>query len=823
VVAKTSDIMKKIILLFVMLVAISGMSFGQKKGELLWETKTGSINKFDYSSTAICQKKGEESTFIGNGFGSIAIDKNGNIIWQFPSAQIIGKNNFLAIKNDTLYQLDKELKFVSSPKIPFPRNFYIIKEVKDGYVIGDANTNTIFKWNYEAKEMWKYKVDEDIKLTFGEFSETATGYSFNSFSSPSGGGEKTVLLFSLKLDKQGKQTDLRINKLTHSFKLGYLSPVSTADKGVWLQESPFGSSGPSVMIRFDSTNKEINNFPTYYLPKMINRTDALPIFASNAGYYDLPLGVTPNGSLIYGFYTVDNNDKPKSFFFAKVDGVSKPVLTDEIDMKGKSIEVFPLSIRVIDEDNFIFSSPNPYFSVKKGGIGAANFKVKNSIWAKRVDVEYGLTSPLGRLGFLIARDNSLPVIRNDSLICYSIDGKTMWSKANIKQYNYLGQTNLEVDSVSYLYATKDSVIVKVRISDGKELWSLKLQGSKIVSEDLEGNSFFYQEEVIYNPSFSRRYIVNFISKTGKITSVYSSPNIDFNQIGVPGVTFYGSDYRYQIDGRNKFFYAHALEKQPDGTYQFIYRKYSTRCAFDLEATAEALGKTEVCSGIKVKLSTPKQDGLTYQWQKDGKDIPTFKDIVQDVDESGSYTVTVKDENCQNQTISNPIKVTIKPTPESNISTDTKGVVYEPFTVKMTANSGTGLMYQWLKDDAIIPNETKANYEAKKSGKYNVNVTYDGCSKLSDALTISILIPLANQEEVGEEVVQVYPNPSKGEFKITLPKSLKSADIQLFDTFGRERSLVYVGEQAQAEGLVQGVYFLRVLKGEKSVINKIVIE
>ena len=83
--------------------------------------------------------------------------------------------------------------------------------------------------------------------------------------------------------------------------------------------------------------------------------------------------------------------------------------------------------------------------------------------------------------------------------------------------------------------------------------------------------------------------------------------------------------------------------------------------------------------------------------------------------------------------------------------------------------------------------------------------------------------MVNSEGIGEEEVQVYRNPSKGEFKIILPKSLKSADIQLFDTFGRERLLTYTGEQTQADGLTQGVYFLRIQKGEKSVTNKIIIE
>ena len=169
------------------------------------------------------------------------------------------------------------------------------------------------------------------------------------------------------------------------------------------------------------------------------------------------------------------------------------------------------------------------------------------------------------------------------------------------------------------------------------------------------------------------------------------------------------------------------------------------------------------------------------------------------------------------------KVTIKPSPEAIISTDIKGVIYEPFTVKMTANSGTNLSYQWLKNDTLIANATTNVYEAKKSGKYKVSVTKDGCVKTSEALTISIQIPLANEGEIGEESVQIYPNPNRGEFKIILPKTLQNADIQLFDVLGRERKLIHTGEQVQADGLVQGTYFLRVNKGERSVVNKIVIE
>ena len=400
---------------------------------------------------------------------------------------------------------------------------------------------------------------------------------------------------------------------------------------------------------------------------------------------------------------------------------------------------------------------------------------------------------------------------------------------------------------------------------------------KDIKQDKNGN------DIIFYSNDNNNKCISLIDKQSKIKWTYHFPeNINSN---------YSNFIEY-----DKNIITFSLIPSDS---KYLLRKFIPCIIID---SITITGNTEACPTEKVKLSIPKEDGLTYQWQKDGKDLPNVKDVVYDFGESGTYTVVAKDELCQNSVTSNALKVNIrtlpnaeitspksifcdgektvmtaktngtffqwqkdqkdipnatsgifevseagnyrvgvrddkcpqvgysnvytiitKLLPDANISTDIKGVVYEPFSVKMTANSGTGLAYQWLKDDVIIPNETTLTYEAKKSGKYKVSVTYDGCTKLSDALTISILIPLANQEEIGEEQVQVYPNPSKGEFKIILPKSLKNADIQVFDSFGRERSLTYTGEQAQTEGLTQGVYFLRVQKGDKSITNKIIIE
>jgi hypothetical protein len=829
--------MKKHTLLFATLLVICGTAFGQNMPKLLWEQKMEIIkeNQVQTNGFGNCNITNGSSTIARSAYSASyeivkleletqakvrAFDANGNLIWKFPSIFLSkngyngsegyrytglfgGKSNSLLV-NDTLIKLDNELRFVNPvSEIPFDysQNWFRIDE-EDGYIQHNTKTNEIIKKDLKEKEIWRYKLDDDMKPDYVTITATKTGYSIvSSLSDPA----YKISYVLLTLDKTGKKTGKVIKKSL--VKCGKLSLVP--DGSFWVQNYVFCSSiGTSEMIKYDSTNKEIIRFSSYGLPASINRKDASPLSYNEGGYTDSPFGITPDGSLIYGFYTSDKNGRPKSYFFAKIDGISKAIITDEIEIKSTNAYELPNAIKIIDNDNFLFAGGRRV-------IGGGNFAIKNSIWANEVINAYDMS-------FRNIIGNALPVIKNDSLICYAPDGKVKWAKAKTTQYDFFGSRyNNRLETVAYLYTIKDSVTTKISIADGRELWSLKLKPSEILIDDIEGNSYRYQEGVTYSPIFSRKYAIDYISKLGKISRIYESPNVDFNQYGHPVMGSSYGEVRYAIDDKNKAFYANALEKQPDGTFQFIYRKYGIGCTSS-NFQAQISGKTEACVGEKISISTPKQEGLTYQWQKDGKDIANAKEAIQEITETGTYTVVIKDEICKNTGTSNALKISIKPLPEATISADVKGAIYAS-SVKLSANTGTGLSYQWFKDDVQIPKENGTTYDADKSGKYAVSVTKEGCSKTSEPLLISILVPLANEVELGEEQVQVYPNPSNGNFKIVLPKSLKGANIQLLDSFGRERSLIHTGEQIQADGLVQGIYFLKISKNGKVVTSKVVIE
>jgi hypothetical protein len=156
------------------------------------------------------------------------------------------------------------------------------------------------------------------------------------------------------------------------------------------------------------------------------------------------------------------------------------------------------------------------------------------------------------------------------------------------------------------------------------------------------------------------------------------------------------------------------------------------------ANASTTANTTICQDDSVKLSANTGTGLTYQWKLNGIDITGPSGTGSDfyAKASGRYTVAVSSAtNCT--TLSNSIQITVNPRPAAYITYNTPLEFCEGSAVVLTANTGTGLTYQWYQDGVPLSNTTGINVSAT-SGKYTLKVTNTFlCSSTADTLDVTV--------------------------------------------------------------------------------------
>ena len=135
---------------------------------------------------------------------------------------------------------------------------------------------------------------------------------------------------------------------------------------------------------------------------------------------------------------------------------------------------------------------------------------------------------------------------------------------------------------------------------------------------------------------------------------------------------------------------------------------------------------DMCSGTTATLDATVDNGVDYQWQKDGVDIPGATNPVLEITDGGEYSVTVVNGVCKK---SDEVKVTLIESPlvslvpdfhecEGNIATLTADVL----------NLSGSETYQWQKDNVDIPGATNPSLDVTETGTYSVVVTNNttGC-------------------------------------------------------------------------------------------------
>lgn len=145
--------------------------------------------------------------------------------------------------------------------------------------------------------------------------------------------------------------------------------------------------------------------------------------------------------------------------------------------------------------------------------------------------------------------------------------------------------------------------------------------------------------------------------------------------------------------------------------------------------------------------------VDFQWYNNGLAIPGAVNNIIYPRESGVYTLAVLSANCHSN--SEPIEVTVKPTPVLTLSPSSEICIGGSTDLAAVANGGTGFVYEW-SPAASLSSSTTATTTAspENTTTYSLVVTNaEGCLSDTGKVTISVI-------SGGEASVSIQASPAE---------------------------------------------------------------
>ena len=143
---------------------------------------------------------------------------------------------------------------------------------------------------------------------------------------------------------------------------------------------------------------------------------------------------------------------------------------------------------------------------------------------------------------------------------------------------------------------------------------------------------------------------------------------------------------------------------------------------------------------------------------------------------------------------------------------------------MLSSNATGVTYQWVNCPAMTPisGATNKAYSATTDGGYAVIVTNTNqCSDTSACYTVSTVGTIENEFA---NSLQLFPNPTHGEFAIDMGKIYNSTSVVITDLNGQViQSTIYNSRQLLELALEEpaGVYLVVIEAGDKRAVVRLV--
>jgi len=228
------------------------------------------------------------------------------------------------------------------------------------------------------------------------------------------------------------------------------------------------------------------------------------------------------------------------------------------------------------------------------------------------------------------------------------------------------------------------------------------------------------------------------------------------------------------------------------------------------ASITAGGPTSFCQGGSVVLTANGTSGSTFVWSN-GATTPSIT-----VSTTGTYTVTATTAGgCSATSVGTAVTVNAVPA-QPTISQVASGG-----SIVLTSSASTG--NQWYLGGVLIPGATGVTYTVNSrtlNGTYTVITTSAaGCSSPASAGTLV----LGTAAPAVAAQVQLYPNPTRGQFTVTAPAP---ARVRVLNALGQEVANKAAAATAHAldlTGLASGLYAVQVQLGSEVVVKRIVLE
>lgn len=220
----------------------------------------------------------------------------------------------------------------------------------------------------------------------------------------------------------------------------------------------------------------------------------------------------------------------------------------------------------------------------------------------------------------------------------------------------------------------------------------------------------------------------------------------------------------------------------------------------------------ICPGGTATLTVTPQPGVTYTWSggQTGNSIT--------VSPTATTTYTVTGATAGGCSASQAVMVTVNAAPVTPTISASGNV--------LVSSASTG--NQWYLNGTLIPGATGQNYTPTAGGSYTVRVTNGPCATTS-AVFVHTMVGMPENQLASQ--LNVYPNPTSGEFDVQVNGLDKPASLTLYNVTGQLITRTTVKPDAgkllthrfDLRNFAPGIYLLKVEAEGRVTYRKVIKE